>query len=62
VAQLDPDLPIADVSPMSEILADSMDRTTFTMMMIVLATGIAILLARAPIQPFWLAGRPSRWR
>ena len=45
IGQLDWDLPITDVRPMSEILADSMNRTTFTMAMIVLATAIAIFLA-----------------
>jgi predicted permease len=45
IGRLDPDLPIAEVRPMSEILGDSMNRTSFTMTMIVLATIIATFLA-----------------
>lgn len=45
VRGLDPDLPIADVRPMSSILGDSMSRTTFTMLMIVLASAVATFLA-----------------
>ena len=49
IGQLDPDLPITDVVPMRDILGDSMNRTTFTMAMLVLAAVIAIFLASVGI-------------
>jgi putative ABC transport system permease protein len=41
---IDPNLPIADPRAMSEILADSMERTSFTMVMLGIAAAVALLL------------------
>lgn len=41
---MDPNLPIADPRAMSDILADSMERTSFTMIMLGIAAAVALLL------------------
>ena len=41
---MDPNLPIADPRLMGEILADSMQRTSFTMVMLGIAAAVALLL------------------
>lgn len=41
---MDPNLPIAEARSMSEILADSMARTSFTMIMLGIAAAVALLL------------------
>jgi predicted permease len=45
VASMDPELPLSDVRTMESIVGDAMSRTTFTMTLITLAAGIALLLA-----------------
>jgi predicted permease len=49
VAGLDPELPIADLRPMREIVADSISRTTFTMYMLTLAAAVALFLGAVGI-------------
>jgi hypothetical protein len=44
IAELDPDLPMADVRPMQSVLDDSVSRTSFTMSLLVIAASIAIFL------------------
>jgi ABC-type antimicrobial peptide transport system permease subunit len=41
---MDPDLPISEIRPMEDLVADSMSRTTFTMTLLVLAALVALLL------------------
>jgi putative ABC transport system permease protein len=48
-AELDPELPIADLRPMREIVSDSMSRTTFTMYMLTLAAAVALFLGAVGI-------------
>lgn len=49
VAELDPDLPIVDISTMGGIVAESMSRTTFTMTLLVLAAVVALFLGSVGI-------------
>jgi len=44
VHDLDPDLPIANVQPMERIVADSTARTTFTMLLLLIAAVVALFL------------------
>jgi predicted permease len=44
IAELDPDLPMANVRSMQSVLDDSMSRTSFTMSLLVIAASIAIFL------------------
>jgi predicted permease len=46
---LDPDVPIAQVASMERIVADDMARTVFTMSLLVLAAGMALLLGAVGI-------------
>jgi predicted permease len=45
VADLDPDVPIADVQTMEQVIARSMTRTSFTMLLLGVAGGMALLLS-----------------
>ncbi|HZD03328.1 MAG TPA: FtsX-like permease family protein, partial [Longimicrobiales bacterium] len=49
LASVDPDVPISDVRTLEDIVADSLSRTTFTMVLMVLATVIALLLGSVGI-------------
>jgi predicted permease len=44
IEEMDPDLPISEIRPMEDLVADSMSRTTFTMTLLVLAALVALLL------------------
>jgi putative ABC transport system permease protein len=44
IAELDPDLPIAQVQPMQRVLDHSMSRTSFTMSLLVIAAIVALFL------------------
>jgi putative ABC transport system permease protein len=44
IESIDPDLPISDMRTMEDLVAESMSRTSFTMMLLLLAAGIALLL------------------
>ena len=44
IESIDPELPISDMRTMDDLVADSMSRTTFTMTLLLLAAGIALLL------------------
>jgi predicted permease len=44
IAELDPDLPMANVRSMQSVLDDSVSRTSFTMSLLVIAASIAIFL------------------
>jgi putative ABC transport system permease protein len=44
IESIDPDLPISDMRTMTDLVSDSMSRTSFTMMLLLLAAGIALLL------------------
>ena len=44
IESIDPDLPISDMRSMEDLVADSMSRTSFTMTLLLLAAGIALLL------------------
>jgi predicted permease len=47
--QLDPQVPLADVQPMEAIVARSMARTSFTMLLLLIASVIAIVLSAVGI-------------
>ena len=49
IAELDPDLPIADVQTMQDVVSDSMARTSFTMSLLVLSALIALFLGAVGI-------------
>ncbi len=49
VEGLDPDLPLAEVRPMDSVLGASVSRTSFTMTLLLLAAGIALLLGSVGI-------------
>lgn len=49
IAELDPDLPIADVQSMERILGDSMSRTTFVMSLLSIGALIAVFLGAVGI-------------
>jgi putative ABC transport system permease protein len=49
IAELDADLPMADVRPMNRVLGDSMSRTSFTMSLLVLSALIALFLGAVGI-------------
>jgi putative ABC transport system permease protein len=49
IAELDPDLPMADVRTMDRILGDSMSRTSFTMSILLIAALIALFLGSVGI-------------
>jgi predicted permease len=44
VAELDPDMPIADVRTLETVVADSVSRTTFTMALLIIGAAIALFL------------------
>jgi predicted permease len=44
IAELDPDLPMANVQPMQRVLGDSVSRTSFTMSMLLIAALISLFL------------------
>lgn len=44
IQSLDPDLPISEMRPMEDLVADAMSRTTFTMTLLLIAAIIAVLL------------------
>jgi putative ABC transport system permease protein len=43
--QMDPELPMAAVSTMDQLLADSLSRSRFTMLLLVIFSGVALVLA-----------------
>ncbi len=49
VTELDADLPITELRPMSDVVADSLNRTTFTMWLLVLAAFVALFLGSVGI-------------
>jgi predicted permease len=49
IADVDRDLPMANVQPMERVLADSMSRTSFTMSLLVIAALIALFLGAVGI-------------
>ena len=49
IAELDPDLPMADVRPMQRVLGDSMSRTSFTASMLMIAALVAVFLGSVGI-------------
>jgi predicted permease len=49
IAEVDPDLPMANVQSMREVLGDSMSRTTFTASMLTLAAVVALFLGSVGI-------------
>ncbi len=49
VAEVDPDVPIARLQSMDDILGDSLNRTSFTMWLLLLAAGIALFLGTVGI-------------
>ncbi len=49
VRELDPNLPLSRVGPMREIVARSMARTSFTMLLLVIAAAVALLLGAVGI-------------
>ena len=49
VRSLDPNLPISDVRPMREVVTRSMARTSFTMLLLVIAAAVALLLGSVGI-------------
>ncbi len=44
VRSIDPNLPVARMEPLQEVVAHSMARTSFTMLLLVLAAGVALFL------------------
>jgi predicted permease len=44
IRSLDPNLPVARTRPMTEVVADSMARTSFTMLLLAIAAAVALLL------------------
>jgi putative ABC transport system permease protein len=49
LAQIDPQGPIDDIKPMELVVADSMAQTSFTMLLLLMASGIALLLSAVGI-------------
>jgi len=49
VAELDPQVPITDVAPMEQLLATSLARRSFTMMLLATAAALALLLSAVGI-------------
>jgi predicted permease len=49
IAELDPDLPLADARSMQHVLGDSVSRTSFTMLLLVIAALIALVLGAVGI-------------
>ena len=49
VTQMDPQVPIADVLPMEIVVANSMSQTSFTMLLLLIAAGIALVLSAVGI-------------
>jgi ABC-type antimicrobial peptide transport system permease subunit len=49
IRELDPNLPLSRVGPMREIVARSMARTSFTMLLLVIAALVALLLGAVGI-------------
>ena len=49
LGQMDPQIPIADIKPMEIVVAESMAQTSFTMLLLVIASGIALLLSAVGI-------------
>lgn len=49
VSELDPDLPISDVTTMSDVVGDSLSRTSFTMALLVLAAILSLFLGSVGI-------------
>jgi len=49
IRSLDPNLPVARVRPMADVVARSMARTSFTMLLLVIAAAVALLLGSVGI-------------
>jgi predicted permease len=49
VADVDPDLPVPELRPLADVLAESLSRTSFTMALLVLAAAISVFLAAVGI-------------
>jgi len=49
VAEIDSDLPVTNLRPMSEVVGDSLSRTSFTMTLLALAAAIAMVLGAVGI-------------
>ena len=49
VAEIDADLPVTNLRPMSEVVGDSLSRTSFTMTLLALAAAIAMVLGAVGI-------------
>ena len=49
VTQMDPQVPIADIMPMEIVVANSMAQTSFTMLLLLIAAGIALMLSAVGI-------------
>jgi predicted permease len=49
LGQMDPQVPVADIKPMEVVVAESMAQTTFTMMLLLIASGIALVLSAVGI-------------
>jgi putative ABC transport system permease protein len=49
LGQMDPQIPIADIKPMEIVVAESMAQTTFTMLLLSIASGIALILSAVGI-------------
>ena len=47
--QIDPQIPLADVLPMETVVAQSMASTSFTMLLLLIAAGIALVLSAVGI-------------
>jgi predicted permease len=47
--QMDPQIPLADVLPMETVVAESMAATSFTMLLLLMAAGIALVLSAVGI-------------
>jgi predicted permease len=47
--QMDPQIPLADVLPMETVVAQSMAQTSFTMLLLLIAAGIALVLSAVGI-------------
>jgi putative ABC transport system permease protein len=49
IEQMDPQVPLADVLPMETVVAESMAATSFTMLLLLMAAGIALVLSAVGI-------------
>lgn len=49
LAQIDPQVPIDEIKPMELVVADSMAQTSFTMLLLLIASGIALVLSAVGI-------------